>query len=80
LGNKIAITALHSKRVYVFSAPTGNYSATLDDTLFSITHNEKPEDNIVINSVSFYNGPTTGEVFLSAGQDNVRLWDAKFWK
>jgi WD40 repeat protein len=78
LGNKIAVTALHSKRVYVFSAPTGNYSATLDDTLFSITHNEKPEDNIVINSVSFYNGPTTGEVFLSAGQDNVRLWDANF--
>lgn len=76
MANKIAITALHSKRVYIFPVPPANKNATLADTLFSITHNESDSDNIVINSVSFYNGPSTGEVFLSAGQDNVRLWDA----
>ena len=76
MATKIAVTALASKRVYVFPVKPGNYAASLADTLFSITHNAKLEDNIVINSVSFYNGPSTGEVFLSAGQDNVRLWDA----
>lgn len=66
---KVAVTSLTTKRMYVFDCST-------KDTLFSVTHNLKPEDNIVMNSCSFNIDPKNGERLLTAAQDNVRLWDA----
>jgi WD40 repeat protein len=67
---KVAVTDQASKRVIVFNTQTG-------DTLFTLTHNTKVNDNIVIFSSSFYYDTKYGEMILTAGEDKVaRLWDA----
>jgi WD40 repeat protein len=67
--SKVAVCDLNSKKVTVFDAATG-------DTLYTLTHKVKPDDNITIFSTSFYHDAKYGELILTAAEDNVRLWDA----
>jgi WD40 repeat protein len=66
---KVAVCDLSAKKVTVFDVATG-------DTLYTLTHNDKPGDNITIFSTSFYHDVKYGELILTAAEDNVRLWDA----
>jgi WD40 repeat protein len=66
--SKIAISSWTTKKLYVFDTKT-------KDTLYTVTHNDNPDDNKILNSSSFNVDPKYGERLLTAAQDNVRLWD-----
>lgn len=67
--SKIAVSSWTTKKLYVFDT-------AIQDTLYTVTHNDKPEDNKILNSSSFNVDAKYGERILTAAQDNVRLWDA----
>ncbi len=46
------------------------------DTLFSVTHNDDTTSNALINSASFYYHPINGNLLITSGVANARIWDA----
>lgn len=69
-GDKLVAVSLNEKKASLWDVATA-------DTIFCVTHNDDSLSNVTINSASFLYHPTLGQLLLTAGVDNARIWSAE---
>jgi WD40 repeat protein len=74
--SKVAlVSAFDPKRVLVWEID-GKDAHTVEDTLFTITHNPDSTSNILINTCSFYFDGNREYILTAATDNTARKWDA----
>lgn len=76
-GSKVSLVSEYNpKRLYVWEIHNGKELYSVNDTLYTLSHNADSTTNYVINSSSFYYDGIR-EYILTAGSDKVaKKWDA----